>query len=242
MDPQFGVCSTLKKAIVMDAIWSMHWHNAIYSFNQSIYINCIPTNLIPARNLNGLISPFLPSVSATMSISFSEWANLLVQANESGEVICSFPDQLLYAFEKDRRKSIRKSRFLAAYSACIAKNLSIEERRKKEEAKLRIAKQNEATDKVNYTEPLTYQEAVNHYGLVLCDFKTNKTISQPWLEMQQLLKTTPFHSISKPDVYPLQSINKIVLNPNRYSYLHYACGYQVGLVRTSVLTFLNSDS
>lgn len=124
--------STLKKAIVMDAIWSMHWHNAIYSFNQSIYISkktvfvdenlcfikyalitdCIPTNLIPARNLNGLISPFLPSVSATMSISFSEWANLLVQANESGEVICSFPDQLLYAFEKDRRKSIRKSRFV----------------------------------------------------------------------------------------------------------------------------------
>ncbi|KAI4465697.1 rna polymerase iii transcription initiation factor complex subunit [Holotrichia oblita] len=234
--------STLKKAIVTDAIWSMHWHNAIYSFNQSIYINCVPTNLIPARNFNGLVSPFLPSVSATMSISFSEWANLLVQANESGEVICSFPDQLLYAFEKDKRKALRKSRFLASYSACIPKNLSIEERQKKEAAKLHIAKQITSTDKMNSTEPSTYQEASDYYGLVLCDFKMNKTIYQPWQQMQQLVRTTPFHSISKPDMYPLQSINKIVLNPNRYSYLHYACGYQVGLVRTSVLTFLNSDS
>lgn len=76
----------------------------------------MPSSLVPARNFNGAATSFLPSNSGTTSISFCEWANILIQANESGEVTCGFPDQLLYSFDNDKRKAVRKSRLVSSMS------------------------------------------------------------------------------------------------------------------------------
>ncbi|KRT83313.1 hypothetical protein AMK59_4494, partial [Oryctes borbonicus] len=220
--------SNVKKWIVTDAVWSMHWHTAVFSFNHFMQSSAVSTSLIPARNFNGTVTPFVPSNSAITSVSNSDWGNLFVQANESGEVQCSFPDHLLYAFENEKRRGIRKSRFVTSYTACVAKNLTEEERKERENAKLSIIKQSNSSIKVVGDEPLTYEEAINSYGLVLCDVEMKRKTDNPGQELRKLARTTPYHSVSKSDMYPLQCINKIVLNPNRHSFLYYACGYKVG--------------
>ncbi|GJQ69719.1 hypothetical protein Trydic_g22289 [Trypoxylus dichotomus] len=232
--------NNLKKYIVTDAVWNMHWHSAVFSYNHHVQISAVATSLIPARNYNGAASPFVPSNSATTSISSSDWGNLFVQVNETGEVLCSFPDQLLYAFENERRIGLRKSRLIASYTGCIPKNLTAEEREERENTKLDIMKHMYSSKKVIGDEPLTYEEAANTYGLVLCDVKTDRYTSNPSQEFRKLVSTVPFHSVAKPDMYPLQSINKVVLNPNKHSFLFYACGYQVGLVRTFMLRYISN--
>lgn len=48
-------------------------------------------------------------------------------------------------------------------------------------------------------------------------------------------------SISKPNLYSLQAINKVAVNPNKQSSTFFAVGYQAGFLRVSCMKFLNKD-
>lgn len=49
------------------------------------------------------------------------------------------------------------------------------------------------------------------------------------------------YHILKPNLYALQAINKIAVNPNKYSSTFFAVGYQAGFLRVSCMKFVNND-
>lgn len=46
---------------------------------------------------------------------------------------------------------------------------------------------------------------------------------------------------SRANQYPINSVNKVSLNPNKQSFLHLASGYRCGILTLTNLKFLNKN-
>lgn len=107
-------------------------------------------------------------------------------------------------------------------------------------------------------EPVLYSEAEQKYALLFCDNKLviifgfffqvylffqlqESYLGFPKTMLKQLSALSKEYGTTQPNRYPLNTINKIVFNPNRQASLYYATGYQAGFVRISWMEFLKND-
>ncbi|KAK5646406.1 hypothetical protein RI129_004870 [Pyrocoelia pectoralis] len=243
--------SNFTKYIVTDGVWLNHWLSTVHTYDDSCGGGLTYSSVYQLRNYESESTSIMHSNSHVSTISGSEWINGFVQGNVVGEVAGFFPHQLFYALESD--KSFRKKKAILGYARLVERNLTVDERLhrskpskkgkpKKPETKVhyKVDVQSEDFPHEEYIEPSSYEEADEKYGLAFCDMNLVSLNDLP-ANLSSYYKSNDNDKLfpSKPNIYPLQLVNKIVINPNHNSYLYYATGYQAGLVRISSLKFIN---
>uniref|UniRef100_A0A1Y1MYX5 C2H2-type domain-containing protein n=1 Tax=Photinus pyralis TaxID=7054 RepID=A0A1Y1MYX5_PHOPY len=246
--------SNLTKFIVTDGVWLNHWLSTVHTYDDCCGGGLTYSSVYQLRNYESECTSIMHSNSHVSSISGSDWINSFVQGNVAGEIAGFFPHQLFYALDSD--KSFRKKKAILGYARLVEKNLSADERihRKGQSSKkdksqkqksdicqnYKVDVHNEDFPQEEYIEPSSYEEADEKFGLVFCDMKLVSLSDLP-ANLSSYYKSNNNDKLfpSKPNIYPLQLINKVVINPNHNSYLYYATGYQSGFVRISSLKFVN---
>ncbi|XP_008194372.2 uncharacterized protein LOC103313276 [Tribolium castaneum] len=254
-DHSYPIC-TVKKNIITDGFWFNNWLCHVTAPDEGSTTAHVTTMLKQSRDYM-----FDPNVTLTCSpstisaISGSDWLNGAVHANAVGEIVGIFPHQMLYTPDQ---KALKSKRMLFGYTTLIEKNTTGEERVANDKIRKKTL-QNLSTKKLTagiklsniksdfdhsslfMNEPVLYEEAEQKYALLFCDNKMESYDDFPKNVTKQLTALSKDYGITPPNQYPLNTINKIVFNPNRQASLYYATGYQAGFVRLSWLQFLKSD-
>ncbi|CAH1981210.1 unnamed protein product [Acanthoscelides obtectus] len=210
------------KKHILDGIWLTHWLSTVTAHDDinvpkagagAGQLNCIRKFLSDTGSL-------VTSQTSVNTISCSDWLNSIISGNQLGEILAYFPQQMLFNAQDDKWRS--KYKKALGYTKLIKKG----------------NQEKKADNEIETADMLEYKKAVTKYGVVFCDLKMDKSEDLP-SDAQRL--NNKHQEISKPNVYPLQTINKISFNPNCQASLYYATGYQIGFVRASYLKFLDSD-
>ncbi|KAF5289007.1 hypothetical protein FQA39_LY03886 [Lamprigera yunnana] len=241
--------SSFTKLIVTDGAWLNHWLTSLHTFDDCCGGGLTYSTIHQPRNYQSEGSSVLHSNSHVSSISGSEWTNSFIQGNVVGEIMGFFPHQLFYRFESD--KSFRAKKGLLGYARVVEKGSTGEHQL--QDVKLKVKNKKSETcninlqvnaNVVNYEngEPTKYADADDKYGLMFCSMylKCLKSLPANLSDYYKSNGSDKFF-LTKPHIYPFQSINKVVLNPNASSYCYYATGYQAGFVRISFAKVLQKD-
>ncbi|XP_057654912.1 uncharacterized protein LOC130893122 [Diorhabda carinulata] len=238
--------STKKNKISTDGTWLTNWLSFVTANEEATLANGLVTltQYCHREYLNENSKVSNSTGGTILTLSSSDWLNGFVHANTVGEIIGSFPHQMLFC--QDLLKKGIPFRCLLGYTKLIDKSKSPEKRaivEKKKQEFLKLLPRKRAYTAKDYMvgkdpydvyEPLQYQESINQYGVLFCDIKPGHT---------HTLKLTTYQSeYSKPNLYPLQEINKISFNPNRQASLYYAAGYQIGFIRVTYIKSLDTDA
>ncbi|KAL3282869.1 hypothetical protein HHI36_006028 [Cryptolaemus montrouzieri] len=250
---------SVKRNIVNDAIWMNNWLCHVIAYDEASTIGQATSIVQQARDF--LSDPFyLFHCSAAITcLTGSDWLNGIVQANAVGEIFATFPKQLMINLNW---KYLKNKKLLFGYTTLVEKDKTIEERLKDHSEKEK-ALRNQLTVKtvlkggelpsnkeithLDYNphyyeyEPLVYHEVDAKYGLLFCDHKMNSFADFPPKLQDHMSCSSKMYASSKPNIYPLQAINRIALNPNRQATTYYVSGYQAGFVRLTCMKFLSKD-
>lgn len=251
--------TSYKRNIVNDGIWMSNWLCHVMVYDEASTIGLTATSAQQVRNyLSDILYLFHSSASVTC-LTGSDWLNGIIQANSVGEIFAAFPKQLMVNL---CLKNMKYKKLLLGYTAFVEKNKTVKERLNESKEK-DMALRNKLTVKTNITkeevpldrevnhldynphyykyEPLTYEEVDEKYGLLFCDHKMGSFDNFPPSLQQALSCNSKDFEQSKPNIYPLQAINRIEFNPNRQATTYYLTGYQAGFVRLTCLKFLQKE-
>ncbi|KAK9888369.1 hypothetical protein WA026_000622 [Henosepilachna vigintioctopunctata] len=250
---------TIKRNIVNDAIWMTNWLCHVIAYDEASTIGQASSIMQQTRDfLSDPLYLFHCSAAIT-SITGSDWLNGIIQANAVGEIFATFPKQIMMNLNW---KYLKNKKLLFGYTTLVEKRKTVEERLR-ENSEKEMALRNQLTVKtvlksgelpsnkevthLDYNphyyeyEPLLYHEVDNKYGLIFCDHKMNCISDFPQSLRENMSFSSKMYASSKPNIYPLQAINRIQMNPNRQATTYYVTGYQAGFVRLTSMKFLNKD-
>ncbi|KAK2586559.1 hypothetical protein KPH14_011445 [Odynerus spinipes] len=225
---------SVRKGIVADGTWMLHWPSAIIGFDDALGYKHTNTYLVPLREHGFKVCPILATNSPTYTVAVSDHANSIAHGSVAGDIITLFAHQLLYA--KDVDKILPRKRQLNSFIEVVdlkepQKDIINEHKGNSNEKK---------SSKDYHYMPETYNESKDRFGIIFHDNfigitdNLSKDIQQKVLYAEKL-RSFPIEQ------YPFTSANKIAWNPNMWSYLWLATGYQNGLVRLLNFTFMSSN-
>ncbi|XP_033229922.1 uncharacterized protein LOC117181408 isoform X2 [Belonocnema kinseyi] len=225
--PNCVECVTTR-GLAVDGAWMNNWPCAVLSYDDALGLSHTNSQLIPLREHSYKYFPILATNSATYAISVSDHANAIAQGNQAGEIVTIFPHQVLY---KDIENYLNKKRWLCSYVQVT--DFKSSENVEDDSSKI---------EKKEYRyKPATYSECSERFGISFSDdFKTFRTCKAKQLK-EKVMPTDQLETVSV-EQYPFASVNRISWNPNAWSYLWFAAGYQNGFIR--ILNFnstVNTD-
>ncbi|XP_018329237.1 uncharacterized protein LOC108739711 isoform X2 [Agrilus planipennis] len=230
LENPFAPICEYKKFLLTDAIWLTNWLCSVVGPDDGGFDKLSQTciNLVGSFGVSQV--NFFRSLSRVNSLSANDWNNSFLQGCTSGEVTISVHGQLLYWLDMDKREKKLKN-FTISYVGLIDKYSTIEKRLEKhrEEEKQTVEEDNQTDKSIVEDLQMNYNEAVDKYGLVFCDFS-------PTVEPANYSNLKPLPDccrMTNLTVYPLTSVSKCSCNPNCHSYSYFACGYQAGFVKVS---------
>nr|XP_012134948.1 PREDICTED: uncharacterized protein LOC100879252 isoform X1 [Megachile rotundata] len=208
--PQYS----LQKGIILNGAWMTHWPCAIVTFDDALGYKHTNTYIFPLREHEYKLYPILATNSPTYALAVSDYANSIAHGTLAGEILTVFPHEILQAKELD--KAIQKRRKLSSFVRIV------------DFSKAESGNNNDKQDSKNSTDyyylPESYSECKDRFGIIFCDdLKNDENCTQR--ARQEKLIAVPVEE------YPFMSVNRMSWNPNTWSYLWLAIGYQNGLVR-----------
>ncbi|XP_047356622.1 general transcription factor 3C polypeptide 2-like isoform X1 [Vespa velutina] len=222
---------SVKKGMITDGVWMLHWPSAVIGFDDALGFRHTNSYLVPLREHGFKLCPLLATNSPTYTVAVSDHANGIAHGSLAGDIISIFPHQLLYA--KDVDKILPRKRQLNSFIKVVDLKELPKDSLKKQKGN---GKEKKSKD-YNYM-PETYNECKERFGIIFHNNfvsvkdSLSKDIHQKVLYSEKLTYV-PIEQ------YPFTSVNKIAWNPNMWSHLWLAAGYQNGLVRLLNFTFMS---
>ncbi|XP_023287962.1 uncharacterized protein LOC105701553 isoform X2 [Orussus abietinus] len=223
--------STTRKGLIVDGTWMLHWPCGLVSFDDAFGLGHTNSYIVPLREYGYKIFPILGTNSPTYTISMCDYANGIAHGTLAGEVITIFPHQLLYINDMD--KTLTKKRRVSSYVHVMDFDPKTCSEVANAQNSDKAEEKNDESCDYHYM-PDKYVDCKDRFGLVFCDSVKSITkkidTSKPTKSLvAENLKNIPVEQ------YPFMSVNRILWNPNSWSYLWLATGYHCGIVR--LLTF-----
>ncbi|XP_026824168.1 general transcription factor 3C polypeptide 2 isoform X2 [Ooceraea biroi] len=210
-----------KKGIITDGVWMTHWPCAVLSFDDALGYKHTNSCLITLREMGYKYCPLLPTSSPTYAIAASDHSNGITHGTLTGEVITIFPHEMLYL-----DKILSKKKLLNSFIETV--DFSREQHNNS--SKNSEDKTEEGSKDYNYM-PEKYDECKDRFGMIFYDDLTKPR--ETFTKEGKRQSTVLLEKLKRTHIeqYPFTSANKVAWNPNAWSYLWLAVGYQNGLVR-----------
>ncbi|XP_011500015.1 PREDICTED: general transcription factor 3C polypeptide 2 [Ceratosolen solmsi marchali] len=218
----------LKKSFVTDGSWLNNWHCALIAYDDALSMNHSYSYCLPLREYTYKYYNLLPTNSTSYTISTSDFGNSIANGTLAGEVLAIFPEQLLYI--RDMDKTLPRKRHISIVSSLELIDFQNDSKSKESVQ----TKKREKNDNIDYNYmPSTYIDSNDRFGLKFCDkinfFRDEYSSEQPKNHKKtltcEMMKNVPIEQ------YPFTSVNRLAWNPNAWSFLWLAVGYQNGFVR-----------
>lgn len=219
--------SCIKRGIVSNGVWMTNWPCAVLSFDDALGYHYMHSMTVPVREYGYKYGPILATNSTTYGLSVSDHANSIAHSTLAGEVLTIFPHQLLYP-----EKLLSKKRQLNSFIKTVD---FLEEQQHGKDSK----SQDKKSSKEYYYMPEKYDECKDRFGIIFHDNLTDLEKSVARGKQKDSLNSDKMMSVPI-EQYPFTSANRVAWNPNTWSYLWLAIGYQNGLVRLLNFNFMSS--
>lgn len=216
--PQIGA----HKNFIVNGAWMTHMPCAVISFDDTLGYQHTNSYLISLREFEFKYYPVLATNSPTYALGVSDYANGIAHGTLAGEIVTVFVHNLIKGRDYI---NILKRRKLSSY----VKVVDLLEEKKDEETKdeNKNDNKNKKDDSKNYDyTPDNYNECHDRFGLIFCD-----NLKSPQINKNKKSVFTDHLNAVPTEQYPFMSVNRISWNPNAWSYVWMAVGYQNGLVR-----------
>ncbi|KAL7631190.1 UNVERIFIED_CONTAM: hypothetical protein RMT77_018507 [Armadillidium vulgare] len=211
--------TVIKKGCVTDSIWIPHWSGAIFSFDDAFSICKTSTTFRGNGFYGNSVKSIAGTNATTWNISASDWLNAVVQADEAGEVLVSYPKKLNCDIVSECHSS--KYNF-PVFSVRLEKikdiQLQDEDQGAKNEGsncvkKRRGRKRKKKPELVQQydEEPVTYSSAIETYGIKFYD---DENFSKPNVSHLSTKKTSEPMPPGPITVYPLMGASSVTWNNN----------------------------
>lgn len=209
-------CMTTR-GFTVDGAWINNWPCSVLGYDDALGLSHTNSQLVSLREHSYKFFPILATNSPTYGIGVSDLANAVAQGSLAGEIVAIFPNQILY---KDLENYLNKKRWLCSYVEVT--DFKSSENPEEDQSK---------KDKKEYHyKPSTYVECAERFGISFSDeFRVFRNCKVRKLNYK-IMPSDQMETVSI-EQYPFASVNRISWNPNAWSYLWFAAGYQNGFIR-----------
>ncbi|KAG7213536.1 hypothetical protein KM043_002796 [Ampulex compressa] len=218
--PNIPITSAIK-GIIVDGAWMTHWPCAVVSFDDGLGFRHTNSYLISIREHGYKFYPILSTNAPTYTVAVSDRANSIAHGTLSGDVLTIFPHHVLHGREIE--KVMAKKRQLSSFIKTVDFMASVD-------VKNNANKKQKKRSKDYQYMPETYNECKDRFGIIFCDNPATLKYRAYRGQPQKILNPENLTSIPI-EQYPFTSANRVAWNPNPWSHLWLAIGYQNGLVR-----------
>ncbi|XP_034937795.1 general transcription factor 3C polypeptide 2 isoform X2 [Chelonus insularis] len=216
----------VKKGVVVNGAWLMHWPNVYTAHDDVLGLTHTRTYMIGLREACSKTFPLLPTNSVTYGLAVSDFANGICHGTLSGEIAAIFPFQMLYFKDLDR---LTRKRWLVSSIEVV--DLETSQEKKKTANDVEKENKSKASLKDHNYMPETYEECANQFGIIFHDDLNNMKNKGTKKSVRRSSLNSDAMKFSPIEQYQFTSVNRIAWNPNAWSYLWIAAGYQNGLIR-----------
>ncbi|XP_017780268.1 PREDICTED: MATH and LRR domain-containing protein PFE0570w [Nicrophorus vespilloides] len=201
-----------QRTYVSQLLWLINYVGTIDAHKDFLSSLLQSTTVSHIREFAGSVNNVLMySGTSVNSISCNEWSSIIVQGNEMGEVIGCHFNNFF--------SNAPPKRFYIS-------NIGLE-------GKL-------ATVNKDTTVYPTYKDVCDNFNAVSNDYDM-KYYLKVIRKSEALVGTRGPHSSPKPNIFPIQAVTQISVNPNRHSYYYTAAGYKLGFVKIFKMRMFQSN-
>ncbi|XP_057337770.1 uncharacterized protein LOC130675891 [Microplitis mediator] len=233
-DPHCPI-DNVKKGAGTNGAWMTHWPNIYTSYDDALGLGHTVSYLMGVRDPPSSIFPLLPCNSTTYGLAVSDYANGICHGTVAGDIAAIFPFQMLYIKEIDK---LTKKRWLVSSVEVVDFGEPTDTENSSDQ---NLKDSNEQSNGYQYM-PESYDACKDRFGIVFHDdlnnWKSNlfKKSNRRNPVNCETMKSIPIEQ------YQFTSVNRLAWNPNSWSYLWIAAGYQNGLIRILNLKSMSVDN